>query len=400
MQIKSKEISIVEIDSLVLNPDNNNRHSIEQIELLAKGIKHNGFRVPIIVSNRSGFVISGHGRIDAAKKLEIKEVPVIYEDFENEAEEYQFLTFDNEIARWAELDRQAVYDKIEILGLDIELLGIEDFSLPEVEVIPECDEDAVPELKEDPITKRGDVWLLGNHRVMCGDSTMIDDVEKLMKGEKADMVFTDPPYGMNFQSNFKTEKFNKIENDDKILDIAPVIWEFLKDNCAAYVFTRWDVYPKWFEQFLSFNIKNCITWIKGGGGLGDLKHSYSPNHEFAIVAHKGNAKLRGKREKDSWEIGRDDVNSYVHPTQKPVGVSEFAMINHSDSGQIILDLFLGSGSTLIACEKTNRKCYGMELDEHYCDVIINRWQKYSGKQATLESSGELYDSLRDSQQKA
>jgi len=126
MDIKSKEIKIVDIDSLVLNPDNNNRHSIEQVELLAKGIKHNGFRVPIIVSNRSGFVISGHGRIDAAKLLEIKEIPAIFEDFKDEAEEYQFLTFDNEIARWAELDRHAVYTKLEALPeIDIELLGIE-----------------------------------------------------------------------------------------------------------------------------------------------------------------------------------------------------------------------------------------------------------------------------------
>jgi len=134
----------------------------------------------------------------------------------------------------------------------------------------------------------------------------------------------------------------------------------------------------------SFNIKNCIVWYKKGGGLGDLKNSYLPNHEFIIVGHNGKAELRLKREADVWEITRDGFNDYKHPTQKPVELSKFAILHHSDNADIVTDLFTGSGSTLIACEKTNRKCYGMELDPHYCDVIVKRWEEYTGKKAHKE----------------
>ena len=196
---------MVPIDQLVENPKNANIHSEEQIQRLAKIIDFQGFRVPLTVSNRSGFVMAGHGRIEAAKRLGMAELPVIFQDFDNEAQEYAYLVSDNEIARWAKLDVDKFGLDIQDFEIDIELLGIEDYEAVEIEVLePQCDEDDVPELKEDPVTKRGDVWLLGDHRLLCGDSTMIDDVEKLMNGEKADMVFTDPPYGMNLDADYST----------------------------------------------------------------------------------------------------------------------------------------------------------------------------------------------------
>ncbi len=189
---------MVPIDQLVENPKNANIHSEEQIQRLAKIIDFQGFRVPLTVSNRSGFVMAGHGRIEAAKRLGMAELPVIFQDFDNEAQEYAYLVSDNEIARWAKLDVDKFGLDIQDFEIDIELLGIENYEPLEVEALePQCDEDDVPELKEDPVTKRGDVWLLGDHRLLCGDSTMIDDVEKLMDGEKADMVFTDPPYNQH-----------------------------------------------------------------------------------------------------------------------------------------------------------------------------------------------------------
>ena len=414
MDIKSKEISIVDIDSLVLNPDNNNRHSIEQIELLAKGIKHNGFRVPLIVSNRSGFVISGHGRIDAAKKLGIKEIPVIFEDFKDEAEEYQFLTFDNEIARWAELDRHAVYTKLEqIPEIDIDLLGIKDFEV-EVGHIPQCDEDETPDVTHDPITKRGDVWLLGKHRVMCGDSTMIDDVDKLMQGEKADMVFTDPPYGINYSDeqtgrnritgkDSKTEKHEKIKNDSLsevgleqfFYDIFKSIEMFSKTDSCAYVCYADSKAFEVFSALKNSGVKYGQNLIWKKQSLNISFHKYQYIHEpILFVGKSSNVKPYGLwngKSNETTVVEFDKVTkNIVHPTMKPVELIEYFINNSSNKEMGILDLFLGSGSTLIACEKTNRKCYGMELDEHYCDVIINRWQNYTGKQATLESTGEIY----------
>lgn len=185
MEVKCAYTNLVELEKLVVNPRNDNQHKAEHVELLAKVLKFNGIRHPIIVSKRSGFIVAGHLRLLAASKLELNEFPVDYQDFENESDEYRFLSSDNNVARYAELDNEKLIDNLKDLDIELEdfdfgEIGLIDFELPQVEVIGECDEDAVPEVRHDPVTKRGDVWLLGNHRVMCGDSTMIDDVSRLM----------------------------------------------------------------------------------------------------------------------------------------------------------------------------------------------------------------------------
>lgn len=416
--IKSKEIKIVDIDSIIPNPKNANRHSIEQLQRLEKLIKYQGFRNPLIVSNRTGFLVVGHGRLEAAKNMGMSEVPVIFQDFESEAQEYAYLISDNEIARWAELDYQSLYDELKEIEIgDIDLLGIEDFKLPEVEIEPQCGEDEVPEV-ENPITKRGDIWILGNHRLMCGDSTMIDDVEKLMNGEKADMVFTDPPYrvsfeGQRFSSTTKdgkkvfgdfsaNTKHEKIKNDsldenefnDFIFKVLTGLFSSLKKDNAWYIcFAQFELHlllngiisagEKW---------KNIIIWMKNQANLSnmDYKSRYEP-----IVYSQSGSRFFGERYKqeDIWEFQRTLKND-LHPTMKPIPLIEYAIENSSKKDDLIIDFFLGSGSTLIASENKGRKCYGMELDEKYCDVIINRWQNYTGKQAILESSGEKYDDLK------
>lgn len=380
MQIKSKEILIVDIDSLVQNPKNNNKHSKEQIERLAKLIKHHGFRNPLVISNRSGFVIAGHGRIEAAKLAGLKEVPVMRQDFDNEASEYAYLTSDNAIASWSELDMSMVNtEMLNFPDLDIDLLGIKDFELVIPEVFePLTDEDDVPEVVE-PIVKRGDIWLLGNHRLMCGDSTMIDDVEKLMDGEKADMVFTDPPYGYSYESNYQS-KHEMLRNDDTILDFLPVCSSVMAENSAIYLCTSHQVVEKWkplIEE--NFKYKNMIVWKKNNWSMGDLKGAFAGQYEIILFAHKGKVELEGRRDSDVWDFPR--VKPDLHPTMKPVELVEFA-ISKIDSKNA-LDLFMGSGTTLIACEKANRKCFGMELDEKYCDVIIKRWEDFTGKKASL-----------------
>lgn len=405
MDIKSKEIKMVSIHSIVENPKNANRHSIEQIKRLEKLIEYQGFRVPLIISNRTGFLIAGHGRLEAAKNLDIEKVPVVFQDFENEAQEYAFLVSDNEIARWAELDRHSVYTEMENMELeefDIELLGIEDFSL-EVEEIPgSTDKDEVPELKEDPITKKGDIWILGDHRLMCGDSTMVDDIEKLMNGEKADLVVTDPPYKIETKGGCKGEVGSSLRKQGKdiefisdfnpkdFLNIIPII--FNKNKFNAYVFCNKELLPDYLlwarEKKISFNV---LVWKKPNAiPIGD---SHRPDIEYLILFRKNaiwNNGLKNVNYSRCLEYSRE---TGLHPTMKPVELLENEIMISSHKKSIVLDFFNGSGSTMIACEKSSRNYRGIELLPSYCDVTIQRWQNYTGKEAVLESTGEKYNQL-------
>ena len=270
------------------------------------------------------------------------------------------------------------WDSVQLNEFGLDVWENEDDKEPEAGLI---DDDEIPEVKESKV-KRGDIWQLGEHRVMCGDSTSSDDVDKLMNGEKADMVFTDPPYGVSYQSNMrtKTDKFNVLENDDTF------ITEWINNlplysNGFVFVWTSWKVLKQWIEFCEGIgDLSNIIVWNKGGGGIGDLKKTFSTDFEVALVYHRG-AEIRGKRLGSVWSIGKDSASSYLHPTQKPVELAVMGIENILQRNKIVLDLFLGSGSTLIAAEKLNRRCYGMELDEKYCDVIIERWEQFTGLKA-------------------
>jgi DNA modification methylase len=226
---------------------------------------------------------------------------------------------------------------------------------------------------------------------MCGDSTSIDSVNKLMEGNKADMVFTDPPYGVSFKSNMN-DRFDVIKNDDKFLDISSIIFNFIKDDSAAFIWTSHHVYPQWRSHFEK-NYKQTIVWSKGGSGMGDLFGQYALNYELCLFCTKGNPKFRRERGMAVWNIAKDAASSYVHPTQKPVVLAEKGINDFSNTNDIVMDIFGGSGSTLIACEKTIRRCYMMELDPHYCAVIIERWQSFSGKKA-VRSDGLLWNDIK------
>jgi len=272
------------------------------------------------------------------------------------------------------------------------------------------DEDAVPEVPEAPVTLLGDVWILGVHRVMCGDSISSDQVGALLQGRKAGMVNTDPPYGISYQSNGRTKsaKFDVLKNDDVFLDIAPIIEAWSEG--WVFVWTSWKVLTTWIEAFSAFGYPtNQIIWHKPGGGIGDLKRTFSSDYETALVWqreaepmddyetalvwHRG-AELTGKRVGSVWRIAKDGSASYKHPTQKPVALAVEAVDKTTRPGCEVLDLFGGSGSTLIACEKTGRLARLMELDPKYCDVIVQRWQEYTGGVATLEATGETFNDLR------
>lgn len=248
--------------------------------------------------------------------------------------------------------------------------------------------------------------LKSQHRLMCGDSTMIDDVEKLMNGEKADMVFTDPPYGVDYTGGHNEKQRAGIKNDKlegadltNLFRDALINAELATTNEAAFYI--WFAGGKSVETFASFaelglKVRAIICWYKIKSGLGAFMSQYIPNYEPCIYALKKNGKVKWNgpsNEKTVWELKKDARNEY-HPTQKPVELSERAILNSSDEKDIVYDCFLGSGATIIGAEKTNRKCYGMELDEHYCDVIISRWQNFTGKKATLEPTGQTYEELK------
>lgn len=387
IQIHCKHDELVSPKKLKNHPKNRNKHGQDQIDRLADLYKYHGIRHPIIVSKLSGFIVAGHGRKLAAIRANIEAVPVVYQDFESTDAEYAFIQADNAIALWAELDLAGINQDIGDLGpdFDINMLGIQDFTIDVADKEFEGDPDEVPEVVE-PVAKLGQIYKLGEHRLMCGDSTDENTISALMNGQKADMVFTDPPYGVNFQSNMRTksQKFDVLENDDIFLDgwVGPAI---SNSDGFVFVWTTWKVIQKWLEICSPFgNLSNMIIWDKGGGGIGDLQKTFSTDYEIALCYNRG-AKIIGKRLGSVWSVGKDKSIDYKHPTQKPVDLPIMAISNVTKSNDKVLDLFGGSGSTLIACEKTNRKCFLMELDPHYVDVIIARWEKFTGQKAELLS---------------
>jgi DNA modification methylase len=282
---------------------------------------------------------------------------------------------------------------------DLSLLGFDDKELNELlepEVVEGLtDEDAVPEAPIEPKTKLGDIYQLGNHRLMCGDSTSIDAVEKLLEGQKADLLFTDPPYGVSYEGGHNKKKRQGIIADTlQGEDLTDLFYEslstaitWLKDGAALYV---WYASGKSIETYASLSklplkLRAVIQWYKVKSGLGAFMSQYIPNCEPCMYLHKEGcspAWYGPTNEKTVWELKKESLNNY-HPTQKPVELPERAITNSTKQGDFVLDLFGGSGSTLIACEKIGRLARLMELDPKYCDVIVKRWEDFTGKQAVL-----------------
>lgn len=386
------EITQRKTADLIPYVNNARTHSEQQVLQIAASIKEFGFNSPVLVDGENG-IIAGHGRVMAAKKLGLDEVPTIELKHLTKTQKKAYILADNRLALNSGWDNDLLALELGELsddGFNLDLLGFDDTELSLLDE-PETtegltDEDSVPDVPVEPITKLGDVWLCGNHRVMCGDSTSIDAVEKLMNGKKADMVFTDPPYNIDYQG--VKDKRDKIKND-KMSDDDFV--DFLIQSIVGcetmYVCCSWQ-YAHLFKKALETigrKPKAMIVWDK----VNPAQHldKYFKQHEiiFYYGDFGGHKTLRG----DVWTLKRQ--RNTVHPTMKPVELIEIALSDQPDK-KIVLDSFGGSGSTLIACEKTNRINYSMELDEKYCDVIVKRWQDFTGKQAILESTGEPYGS--------
>ena len=392
--------AIVDVVKLVPNPKNPNKHPDEQIQLLGRIIRQTGWRQPITVSTLSGFIVKGHGRLAAALLEGVKEVPVDYQNYASEAEEYADLVADNRIAELSEIDNIMLADifaDIDTGEIPMELTG---FSEKEVESLitglsealheDKTDLDEVPETPEPEniITQQGDLWLLGDHRLMCGDSTSREDVDALMDGTKADMVFTDPPYALFGNSTGVCGV-----GDDKMIRpffqaIGRVIERKVKIMGHVYVCHDWQTSATIKEAFDLLTAKNLIVWRKAeAGGLGSF---YSKIYELIwLFANEPAKGINGMNTiahartilgtPNIWDCTVEAAPERDHNAQKPVNVVKIAVENSSDPGETVLDLFGGSGTTMIACEETGRTAYLMELEPKYCDVIVKRYIRTTGK---------------------
>ena len=371
------------IEDLIPYVKNSRTHSEDQIAQIAASIKEFGWTNPVLIDGDNG-IIAGHGRVMAARKLKYKQVPTIELKDLTETQKKAYIIADNRLALNAGWDNEMLTIELNDLladGFALDILGFDPKELsallePE-EVEGLTDEDAAPPLPVETITKLGDIYQLGNHRLMCGDSTSVDTVETLLQGQRADMVFTDPPYNVAF--NGRSGKFDVIKNDDLPDDqFAQFIQDWLQTFEAFrpnsyYICCNWAFYGILQN---ALKPKACIVWAKNVFGLG---RGYRHQHEFIVFDGLIDPDI--KNESDLWNIAKD--SKYVHPTQKPVAISERAIKNSTKPKNIVLDYFGGSGSTLIACEKQNRHARLMELDPKYCDVIVKRWEDFTGKKAVL-----------------
>jgi len=374
------------IDKLIPYAKNSRTHSEAQVAQIAASMKEWGWTNPILV-DEGGQIIAGHGRVLAARKLGVKEIPVMIAEGWSDIKKKAYVIADNKLALNAGWDAELLRLEIEELkevDFDINLLGFTDEELSDMkdlEVVEGLtDEDAVPETPVEPKTKLGDIYILGNHRLMCGDSTSIDDVDKLMDGQKADMVFTDPPYGVDYKG-INNDSRDGLEdllrgsfgNYLAISKSGAAIYCFHSDRCA-------DVFHSTFREF--FHFSSMIIWAKNSLTLSQT--DYQSQHEPCLYGWMKNGShswYSDRKQTSVWRFDKERVEG--HTTPKPVALVEKAIINSSKGGDIVVDLFGGSGSTLIASEKIGRKAYLMELDPKYCDVIVKRWEDFTGKKAEL-----------------
>jgi DNA modification methylase len=395
------KITQKKVTELIPYVKNSRTHSDEQVAQIAASIKEFGWTNPILVDGQNG-IIAGHGRLLAARKLGFKDVPTIELADLTETQKKAYIIADNRLALNAGWDNEMLTIELNDLladGFALELLG---FDPKELDVLLEpevveglTDEDAIPDVPDEPITKLGDIYQLGNHRLMCGDSTSIDAVDKLMP-ETANMIFTDPPYLMDFtggihadgsksfnakHGGIKNDKMSETEGNDFLDAINSVILS--KVDGAFYItFYRLGI-NKYFASMDRTGLKcrSLVIWDKGNHTLSnsDYMSMYEPMFYGWVNNHKF---FGGKNGMDIWRIKRTAKND-LHPTMKPVELVEKAILDGSAINGIVLDLFGGSGSTMIACEKQNRHSRLMELDPKYCDVIVKRWEDFTGKKAVL-----------------
>jgi len=396
-------MTFMELSKLKPYSVNNKIHEKAQIEKLAKSIQEFGWTNDILVDENLE-IIAGHKRYLAALHLGMTEAPVKVLSHLTEAQKKSYRIIDNKTTQESAWDLENLKIEIEELkNLEFDLTKFIDVDFFGEEEEPEVIEDEVPQIQEQAISKLGDIWLLGNHRLLCGDSTLESSYIDLMQGKKADMVFTDPPYNVDYTG--KTKDALKISNDKMSNDsFRDFLFEFYK-RCAESTRKGGAIYVCHADSegynfrgaFVDsgFLLKQTIIWLKNTIVMG--RQDYHWQHEPILYGWLDGAShtWRGDRKQSTvWECNKPS-RSEQHPTMKPLELISIALKNSSIKNELILDPFLGSGSTLIACEQLDRVCYGIELEPKYCDVIINRWQNFTNKEAICEKTGKTFKELNN-----
>ena len=386
----------VEIEKLKPYKNNARTHSDEQIEKIAKSMKEFGFINPVLVDGNLN-VIAGHGRILGAKKLGMKEVPCLFIEDLTEEQKRAYIIADNRLAEDAGWDKELLKIELEDLknmNFDITLTGFEledfDFSMDETKVIEDEFDETVP---EEPTSKKGEIYKLGKHFLMCGDSTDINDVEKLMNGVKADMLLTDPPYNVDYEGGTGLTIQNDNMDDETFREFLRVSFfnanSVMKEGAVFYI---WHADSEGYNfrgacHDIGWKVRQCLIWCKNTLVMG--RQDYHWKHEPCLYGWKEGAShlwASDRKQTTVLEFDRPSV-SKEHPTMKPVGLFDYLIKNNTKKDDIVLDLFAGSGTSIIACEQNGRIAYSMELDPKYVDVIISRWEKLTGQQAERIENG-------------
>lgn len=397
------EMQLISIDKLIPYINNARTHSPEQIKKLRASLREFGFINPVVI-DKDFNVIAGHGRILAAKEEGIKEVPCVLVDYLTEAQKKAYIIADNRMAMDAGWDEELLRVEIEALqaeAFDLSLTGFDEQEITDLfgddSDVQEDDFDVDEELEKPTFSKAGDVWTLGRHRLVCGDSTKSETFETLMQGRKANLVVTDPPYNVNYEGtagkikndNLADEKFYQF-----LFDAFSNIEKVMADDASIYVFhadTEGLNFRKAFSD-AGFYLSGCCIWKKPSLVLG--RSPYQWQHEPCLYGWKKNGKHQwysDRKQTTIWEFEKTKKNT-DHPTMKPIPLLAYPIQNSSMSNTLVLDPFGGSGSTLIACEQTDRSCVTIELDEKYCDVIVKRYieQVGSADKVSVERDGKTY----------
>ncbi len=389
------EVKRVSVDSLQLDPRNARKHDDKNLGAIKGSLTKFGQVEPLVVNKATGVVIGGNGRLEAMRAMGASEVDVVEVEL-NETDAKALALALNRTAELAEWDSGVLTDtlrSLKELDFDIDSIGFADFDLSLPPEEGKTDPDAVPENVETRC-KPGDLWLLGKHKLLCGDSTDVLQVERLMGGEKADFVYMDPPYGMKLDTDFssmksqmiagaKGGKHRAVAGDDQPFDPSLILVVF--ESARELFLWGADYYA---ERILDRNAGSWAVWDKRAS------QEYLDTHEdipfdrlfgssFELCWSRKHHKRELARVPSAGALGHGSNEKRVHPTQKPVALAEWFFSKWGKPDDLVADLFLGSGSTLIACEKTGRRCFGMEIDPKYCDVILARWEAFTGLQASL-----------------
>jgi DNA modification methylase len=408
LQAMVKHIEIWLIDKLIPYAKNPRTHSEAQVCQIAANIAQFGFNNPILVDTNNG-IIAGHGRLLAARTLGLIEVPVIVLDHLSETQKRAYIIADNQLALNAGWDEELLRVELGALQEDdfnVNLIGFEDEELARLLATQDSaegltDEDAVPELAETPISMLGDLWILGDHRLLVGDATDTDAVQKLMTDALADLIFTDPPYNVGYQGYTEdrlTIKGDRMSDVDfqKFLESAFRSYrKMVKPGASMYV-CHSSSWQREFQDALEaadFTVRCQLIWAKNtfAWGFGRYKFQHEPIF-YAHVVDQKDPWYGDKTQSTLWHEKKPAANR-IHPTAKPVELVERALLNSSKSGDIVADLFGGSGSTLIGCERRGRRARLMEIDPKYADCIVRRYQEFTGKKAVLDGDGRTFEEI-------